>query len=97
VLYALEEIYGLRMVEDFPHEPMHFIFLGNCKKVLEEYMVAIARCVPKEMANKPRSLSELPRFKATEFHLFLSYIGPVVLSRILPRELLQHFMQFHVV
>ena len=31
-----------------------------------------------------------------QFHLFLSYIGPVVLKDILPRELLQHFFQLHV-
>ena len=102
------------MVDDFPNDPMHLIFLGNCKKLLEEYikgssdvrlpqadiesiserMVAIGKYVPKEMARKPRSLIDLPRFKATEFHLFLSYIGPVVLKDILPRELLQHFCNY---
>ena len=84
----IEEIDGLRMVEDFLNDPMHLIFLRNCKKVLEEYikgssdirlqqtdlasiserMVAIARYdVPKDgSTNRPsRSLTELPRFKAT--------------------------------
>ena len=35
---ALEEIDGLRMVEDFLNDPMHLIFLRNCKKALEEYI-----------------------------------------------------------
>ncbi|XP_060872826.1 uncharacterized protein LOC132946776 [Metopolophium dirhodum] len=44
----------------------------------------------------PRGLNEVPRWKATEFRLFLLYIGPIVLKDILNNECYLHFMCLHI-
>lgn len=46
------------------------------------------------MARKPRSLEELPRWKATEFRIFFLYIGPI--KSIVSKELYKHFLCLHV-
>lgn len=52
--------------------------------------------VPAEFVRKPRSLSDLGHWKATEFRLFLLYTGPVVLSSVLRFELYDNFLTLHV-
>lgn len=49
-----------------------------------------------DFARIPRSLKEIPRWKATEFRLFLHYIGVVVLKPFLRKENYNHFLCLHV-
>ena len=51
--------------------------------------------VPKEFQRKPRALSELAHFKATEYRFFLLYSGIVVLKDVLPINKYKHFLKFH--
>lgn len=48
--------------------------------------------LPSEFARQPRSLDHIQRFKATEFRQFLLYTGPIVLRRVLPRNVYCHFL-----
>ena len=48
--------------------------------------------MPSDFARQPRSLSELDRWKATEFRQFLLYTGPVALRGILDVERYYHFL-----
>jgi hypothetical protein len=48
--------------------------------------------VPLEFARRPRTLDDLPRWKATEFREFLLYTGQIVLKGILSDKLYDHFM-----
>ena len=59
-------------------------------------LTTFAKHIPSEFARKPRTLKEIDRWKATEFRLFLCYVGPVVLRSHLPSKVYHHFMLLHV-
>ncbi|KAJ8676809.1 hypothetical protein QAD02_012596 [Eretmocerus hayati] len=52
--------------------------------------------IPAEFQRCTTSLNVLNKSKATEYKLFLLYVGPVVLKGILPEHLYNHFMLFSV-
>ena len=49
-----------------------------------------------DFARRPRSVKDIPRFKATEFRLFLHYIGVVLFKQFLSNDLFEHFLRFHI-
>lgn len=49
-----------------------------------------------DFARVPRSTKEMPRWKATEFRLFLHYIGVVLLKPFLDKALYCHFLYLNV-
>jgi len=59
---------------------------------ISDRLISLRKVVPTEFARKPRSLTEIDRWKATEFRAFLLYFGPVVLSGFLPDFVYSHFM-----
>ena len=61
---------------------------------ISDRLLSLCKATPREFARKPRSLTELDRWKATEFRAFLLYFGPVVLSDFLPDRVFSHFMLF---
>lgn len=63
---------------------------------LSARLVDLGPFLPSEFSRKPRSLSELSRFKATEFRSFLLYLGPSVLRGILNDAAYKNFLLFHV-
>lgn len=63
---------------------------------ISKLMLLLCPQVTFEFKRKPRSLDNFERFKATEFRLFLLYIGPVVLKNKLPSLYYNHFLKFHV-
>lgn len=52
--------------------------------------------LPAEFARQPRGLSELDRWKATEFKSFLLYTGITILRRYLSPAVWTHFMSFSI-
>ena len=64
--------------------------------LMSNQMLALKPYICCEFHRKPRALSDIDRWKAVEFRLFLCYVGPVVLRDTLPSELYQHFLIFHV-
>ena len=48
------------------------------------------------MARQPRGLSEIKRWKATEFRQFLLYSGIVVLKGIVTNQFYQHFLSLSI-
>jgi hypothetical protein len=63
---------------------------------LSEALLSIRDQVPSEFARKPRQISELDRWKATELQQFMLYTGPLCLKGILPDSLYSNFMLFSV-
>lgn len=64
-------------------------------KSISQKLIFCSKFIPVEFNRKPRSLSELARWKATEYRMFLLYVGPVVLKDILPRSLYDNFLLFY--
>lgn len=65
---------------------------NRISKKLEE----IALCMPDEFSRKPRSLTYVERFKATEFRSFVLYTGPVCLADNLDSTIYKNFLLFSV-
>ncbi|GBM62034.1 hypothetical protein AVEN_103341-1, partial [Araneus ventricosus] len=58
-------------------------------------LVAMKNSTPSEFNRKPRSLTEIKRWKATEFRQFLLYTGPVILKQVFKKDyesLYNHFL-----
>lgn len=55
-------------------------------------LVSLSGKLPSEFARQPRPLAELDRWKATELRQFLLYTGPVVLKKVLHRDVYKHFL-----
>lgn len=62
---------------------------------ISQSLSRLAAGISCEFSRKPRSLSDVDRWKATELRQFLLYTGPVVLKS-LERKKQEHFLVFHV-
>lgn len=65
-------------------------------KQLSGFLLVLRSNIPCEFARKPRSLSELSRFKATEFRQLLIYTGQVVFKPFLSEDCFNHFMALNI-
>lgn len=63
---------------------------------ISEQLLSFRQYIPREFSRKPRSLKEAKRFKATEYRLFLLYLGPLVLKGVLDTEKYDHFITLHL-
>lgn len=64
-------------------------------KLLSNRLLSFREYMPREINRKPRSLDELPRFKATEFRSFLLYTGVIALHNLVDVAVYNHFLLFH--
>lgn len=69
-------------------------FRARTVQLKSENFISLQKYIPNEINRKPRSLSELPRWKATEFRTFLLYLGPVILQTV-DIGIYEHFFLFH--
>lgn len=65
-------------------------------QTISEKLLMLRSYMPCEFNRKPRGLSEMDRWKATELRSFMLYWGPVVLKDCLPSEMYDNFMLFSV-
>nr|CAI5838592.1 unnamed protein product [Callosobruchus analis] len=63
---------------------------------ISKLLLSLKNCIPCEFQRRPRALSEVKRFKATEFREFLFYTGPVVLKPILNHDRYLNYLTLHV-
>ena len=84
-----------RMIEFWTHGIAHIkraALSAGQKHIINQNLEKLKRHVPSCFARKPRTLTDVPRWKATEFRTFLLYTGPVVLDGILSEKYYDHFM-----
>lgn len=65
-------------------------------KKISERLLTLKNQIPCEFVRKPRSLDELARWKATEYRLFLLYMGPIVIHSLVPNKIYQHFLYLNI-
>uniref|UniRef100_A0A1Y1LQ64 DUF4218 domain-containing protein n=1 Tax=Photinus pyralis TaxID=7054 RepID=A0A1Y1LQ64_PHOPY len=65
-------------------------------KEISENILLCCKYVPSDVARKPRPLSEIRHWKATELRNFLLYIGPVVLKSKVNNDVYLNFLTLHV-
>lgn len=65
-------------------------------KTISEKLVGMSKYIHSKFEQIPRSLSELFRWKATEFRQFLLYTGPVVLKDVFPAPLYNNFLSLPI-
>jgi len=58
-------------------------------------LVKMQKFFPKEFPRKPRSLEDIHNWKATEFHQFLAYTGPLVLLNNVHHDIYYEFLLLH--
>ena len=66
------------------------------KTLISERLIRFSGSMPSEFARQPRALSEVDRWKATEFRQFLLYTGPVALHGIVKDEIYDHFLTLSI-
>lgn len=60
--------------------------------MLSQMLVSLQNQIPVEFQRTTKDLSDVHKWKATEFRFFLLYSGPVVLKNCLTIEQYQHFL-----
>lgn len=63
---------------------------------LNQLYIGYAKHTPSEFQRKPRSLLVHGNWKATEFRMFLLYLGPVWMKKLLNGPAYEHFLKFSV-
>lgn len=76
--------------------PLAVRISAQAKESISQALINVRSAVPKEFSRRPRSLSEVAYWKATEFRQFLLYTGPSVLKTVLNRDIYTHFLTLHV-
>jgi len=59
---------------------------------ISDHLLSFTGKLPSEFVRQPRSLSELERWKATEYRQFLLYTGPIVLRKVLSEHVYETFL-----
>ncbi|KAL6416624.1 hypothetical protein ACFW04_013290 [Cataglyphis niger] len=62
---------------------------------LSRDIIELREYIPIEFARWPRGINELDRWKATEYRIFLLYLGPIILNKYLNADYFQHFCVSH--
>lgn len=80
-----------RTISQWLKGPLNCRLSGAQVKKVSENLTLLRRHLPREFCRKPRALSEVNQWKATEFRQFLLYTGAVVLLGVLPPSMYDNF------
>lgn len=110
-LSPLVRIPTIDMINQFPPESMHSVYMGVTKRLMKFYIhrlwrpserarvteniIRLSTNFPKDFKRKLCGLDEMDHWKAKQFRQFLLYLAPLVLKDFLPQSLYNHFVHFH--
>lgn len=83
-----------KMLNSWLNGPLQVRMRNSVVKDVSKTLESFKKFIPAEFNRKPRSLSELPRWKATELRTFLLYLGPLVLKKV-DLAIYEHFLLLH--
>lgn len=66
------------------------------RSVMSENLLTFRNDIPAEFARKPRELTHIKLWKATEYRMFLLYYGPLILKDILSTDKYTNFLMLQV-
>jgi len=75
--------------------PLSVRISNNDVMKCSRYLISFHDMMPSEFSRKPKMLTDINNWKATEFRQFLLYTGPIVLQSILKKHIYVHFLSFH--
>ncbi|XP_072375756.1 uncharacterized protein [Diabrotica undecimpunctata] len=84
-----------KLLHTWTSGPLKVRLCSSKVQKISETLEHFCKSIPIEFNRKSRSLSELARWKATEFRTFLLYLGPVVLKGTIPVAIYEHFLLLH--
>ena len=76
--------------------PLSCRISGNSQKYIDANFLILSRWLPCEFSRRPRPLSEIKKFKATEFSTILKYTGIVAFMNVIDQNIFKNFLLFHV-
>lgn len=79
----------------FDNKCVDFRLTADQKDAMSVKLISLRNYFPAEFARKPRTFTELSRWKATEYRQFALYSGIVVLKDIISSDLYYHFLLLH--
>ena len=79
-----------------PVGPLNVWLSSRDAESISKTLMSFTMYIPCEFAHKPRSLTKILRWKATEFRQFLLYTGPVALQGILSDNFYKNFLLLFV-
>jgi hypothetical protein len=83
-----------RKKRNFQNVTLHHTTVALVDSFITKQLAAFISRI--EFARTPRSIKELPRWKASEFRTFLHYLGVVIFKRFLSPAFYDHFLLLHV-
>ena len=81
-----------KLLSDLVRGPKNIRLNGDVQQRINDKLLTYNGCYPWEISRHMRPLNEFTKFKATEFRLFLLYIGPIVLKNNVSEEYYEHFL-----
>jgi len=76
--------------------PLNVRLSGRMTNEITSRLLNVRSSMPCEFSRKPREIQSFLQWKATEFRLFLVYLGPFVLKNILSHDCYVNFMSLNV-
>ena len=85
-----------RVIQFWLSGPRCCLLSAQQQKIISSRLLSFRGKLPDEFSRQPSPLDRLDAWKATDFRIFLLYIGPIILRDVLNEDLYRHFISLHL-